>query len=325
MLTLDDTRALILGHAVGDALGVPVEFQTREELRQSSVTDMRGYGSYDVPAGAWSDDTSMTLALMESLARMGCVDYVDIMKNFLRWADDAEFTPTGFVFDMGHATMQALMKFANGTAPLDCGGKSEYDNGNGSLMRIAPLVLYLFQKNSQKICSEEVLNVLHQGSSLTHSHPVSKMACGIYGLLVAEVISKRDLKSAIRSALHEAHAIYENTLDFSKFLNVYHRLWDMDAFAKLEEADIKSSGYVVDTLEAVIWCLLQTSGYRECVLLAVNLGEDTDTVAAIAGGVAGLAYGLDSISSEWMAQLKRYEYIEEMCKMFYCTISKEVR
>ena len=323
MLTLGDIKATILGHAIGDALGVPVEFQTREELRDNPVVGMCGYGTYPVPAGAWSDDTSMTLALVESLARLGNVDYVDIMRNFIRWADEAEFTPTGVVFDMGHATMQALMKFAHGTAPLDCGGKSEYDNGNGSLMRIAPLALWLYGKQEAPSCNAEAMEELSKVSSLTHAHAISRMACGIYGCIVAGLLAGQNLGNAISSALEKAHAFYGGIPEFCDSMPVYSRLWDMNSFALIEESKLKSSGYVVDTLEAAIWCLLQTESYKECVLLAVNLGEDTDTVAAIAGGLAGLAYGANAIPEEWLNMLIRREYIEGLCEEFYRTVFKE--
>lgn len=144
---LEKAHAMIYGHAIGDALGVPVEFETREELAANPVTDMRGFGEHDVPPGTWSDDTSMTLALMESLARLGYVDYADIMDNFVRWVNEAAFTATGELFDIGRGTRQSLVKYWKGVSPLECGGQSDGDNGNGSLMRIAPLALYLYAKH----------------------------------------------------------------------------------------------------------------------------------------------------------------------------------
>lgn len=322
MVTINDIKAMILGHAIGDALGVPVEFQTREELRENPVEGMRGAGTYDVTPGAWSDDTSMTLALLESLGRLGRIDYEDIMRNFIRWADEAAFTSTGFVFDMGHTTMQALMKFKHGTVPLECGGMSDYDNGNGSLMRIAPLALYLYSKYGNHIAENEPMDILHRVSSLTHGHAKSKMACGIYGNIVAEILSSQYLKPAIRNALQRSYDFYRNQEEFEGWIDVYEHLWNVDEFVSLPERKIKSSGYVVDTLEAVVWCLYNTSDYGKCVLQAVNLGDDTDTVAAIAGGLAGLFYGYDSLPQEWLEILLKRNEIETLCESFFKRISK---
>ena len=311
----DQIKALILGHAVGDALGVPVEFDTREQLVEHPVTKMLGYGAYDVPAGSWSDDTSMTLCLIESLARLGKVDYADIMRNFLRWMDEAEFTPTGEMFDIGRGTMQALMKFHYGTEPLKCGGASDHDNGNGSLMRIAPLVPYLYKRYGIEL-PEQAMQVVHEMSALTHAHARSQVACGIYVLIAVRLMEGQGLHEAITAGLQAAHRFYEGEEQFRDETVAYQRLWDAQALAKLPVEAIKSSGYVVDTLEAVIWCLLITGSYSECVLKAVNLGEDTDTVGAIAGGLAGLAYGLDSIPAEWLAMLLRRDKIENLCEKF---------
>jgi len=144
----------IMGLCVADALGVPVEFRSREELKENPVTGMRGYGTFNQPMGTWSDDSSLTLCLADSLSRG--LDYNDIMQNFANWLFNGEFTPYGESFDVGSGTYRALMRFKRGDDPLSCGGKEECDNGNGSLMRILPLLFYLrkeygsgFTKNAE--------------------------------------------------------------------------------------------------------------------------------------------------------------------------------
>jgi len=296
----------ILGLAVADAVGVPVEFQSRESLRSNSVTNMKGYGTYNQPPGTWSDDTSLTLCLLDSLAT-GRIDYADIMKRFLSWLDDGKYTPHGKVFDVGIATRKALQRFRNGNAPLQCGGTSEQDNGNGSLMRILPLAFYR---------EDEFWDVIHNVSSLTHAHKRSQIACGLYLSVAENLFDKTDLKSAVHSGLEKAKEHYGNEKD----LKHYKRLFDTN-FPKLSEREIKSSGYVVDTLEAALWCLLNTDNYRDCVLRAVNLGEDTDTVAAVAGGLAGMFYGVDGIPKDWLNQLVRRDFIEKVCDDFYRSLS----
>ena len=316
----ENVKALIIGHAIGDALGVPVEFASRERLEADPVTEMRGYGSHKVPAGTWSDDTSMTLCLLESLTRLKAVDYQDIMNNFLRWMEDGEFTATWTVFDIGITTRHALLRFkpdpisarmgSKGTDPLLCGEDSEYSNGNGSLMRIAPMALYL---NGN--LTEDTLKLVHNVSKLTHAHVRSQMACGIYVFVATELLSDKSL-NAIQIGIKKAYQFYQEQDNFKAEISTYSRIWNIEQFAKLSEYDIKSSGYVVDTLEAAIWCLLNTDNYCECVLKAVNLGDDTDTVGAITGGLAGLLYGEENIPPLWKKELRRIDYIEKLCNDF---------
>ena len=315
-----NVRSLIIGHAVGDALGVPVEFASRERLEAEPVTEMRGYGTHKVPAGTWSDDTSMTLCLLESLTRLMKVDYQDIMNNFLKWMEEGEFTATGITFDVGITTRHALLRSRpdpisakmgkKGIDPLLCGEDSEYSNGNGSLMRIAPMALYL---NGN--LTEDTLQLVHNVSKLTHAHVRSQMACGIYVFIATELLTDKSL-NAIRTGIQKAYQFYQGQDDFKTEINTYSRIWNVEQFAKVPEYDIKSSGYVVDTLEAAIWCLFNTDNYCECVLKAVNLGGDTDTVGAITGGLAGLLYGENNIPPAWRKELRRMDYIEKLCDDF---------
>lgn len=137
-------KAVMLGHAVGDALGVPVEFASREELEENPVTEMEGNGTFPVPAGSWSDDTSMALCTLESLTK-GLIDYDEIMVNFGRWYYKDEFTPTGEMFDAGGTCCGAIDNYFIHKKPINlCGLRDDSANGNGSLMRIHPMALYLY-------------------------------------------------------------------------------------------------------------------------------------------------------------------------------------
>jgi len=303
----------IIGLCVADALGVPVEFNDRETLMRAPVTDMRGYGTYNQPPGTWSDDTSMTLCLLDSLT--SGLDYQDIMQKFLSWYDKAEYTAHGEVFDIGGATHKSIRAFANGAEALRCGGTSEYDNGNGSLMRILPLAFYLRKQYGNSYTnSNEAFDIIHNVSSLTHAHKRSLIACGIYLSVAEALFVSCDIKSGIYSGVSKAKHYYESNSDFAEELHHYNRIFK-DSFASLQQTEVRSSGYVVDTLEAALWCLLNTHSYQSCALKAVNLGGDTDTVAAVAGGLAGLYYA--DIPESWINQIPRLEYIKQLCLDFY--------
>lgn len=300
---LSTARAVILGHAVGDALGVPVEFKRRHVLDEKPLTDMIGYGTFNLPAGSWSDDTSMTLCALDVLAD-GQVDYTRIMENFVAWCYKGAFTPCGYCFDIGGTCQRAILNYHyHGVSPTECGMQGENSNGNGSLMRILPFALYShFMDHS----AQKTLDLAHTASTLTHAHVRSQMACGIYAVLLRCILHRG--REGIKNGLCMAEYLYADEPQ----LATYARLFAPD-FADLPRDEIRSSGYVVDSLEAAVWCLMTTDSYRDCVLKAVNLGEDTDTIAAIAGGLAGALYGVDAIPAPWLEALIRRELMEEMC------------
>ena len=304
----------MLGLIVGDALGVPVEFMSRTELMINPVTGMREYGTHHQPRGTWSDDSSMALAELDSIRTVGTIDYTDMMERFSRWCMHGEYTPFGEVFDIGTAISRALMNYAKGIAPLESGGKTEWDNGNGSLMRILPVCLYLFERQ-KKVCTSEneSIYMIHAVSALTHAHVRSQMACGIYYFLVKAILEREGtLENRLQEGMDRAYQYYRQDLSNYRELEQYHRLDDLSEFKGLSKEKIKSSGYVVDTLEAAVWCLLHSHSYKETVLMAVSLGEDTDTVGAVAGGLAGLYYKEEGIPQEWIQVIQRREWIEEV-------------
>jgi len=301
----EQIKAVMIGHAVGDALGVPVEFASRSEMTESPVRDMSGYGTYPVPAGAWSDDTSMSIAALDAIAD-GNINWDRIMVAFGEWYYKDKYTPTGEMFDVGNTCSYAIDNyFAHHKTVDECGLTSEQSNGNGSLMRIHPFALMTWFDRTQR---PEFESIIEKASALTHAHERSKLACKIYTLILFNLLGL-PRKDVIMFALDEAKCRYFESPEYAH----YERLFD-DNFDKLTIDEIKSTGYVVDTLEAAVWCLLTTDSYKECVLKAVNLGEDTDTVAAIAGGLAGALYGYNAIPQEWRDTLIKRELIEEMCE-----------
>ena len=295
-------RSVMIGHAIGDALGVPVEFCSRKYLEKHPVTKMLGFGMHNVPKGTWSDDTSMSLCALKSLSN-GVVDYDDIMNNFCMWYYNDEFTATGSVFDVGNTCANAIATYYDLLCPAEkCGENDEMSNGNGSLMRIHPFVLYAYYN---KMSDDEFIDMITKASSLTHAHQYSIDGCLIYAYVLRELLNDNSITSIYKGL--------EKSKDIISSSKVYDNLLTKD-ISKERKENIKSSGYVVDSLEAAIWCLLTTKNYSDCVLKAVNLGVDTDTIAAIAGSLAGALYGLDNIPKTWIEILKREDYIENICK-----------
>ena len=258
-------RAAIYGEAVGDALGVPFEFKSRDAFR---CTGMTGHGTHRQPAGTWSDDTAMMLATLDSLAEHeGRVDTRDMLGRFRDWFGTGQYTPDGVVFDIGGTTESALH--------TGHGMTGEMDNGNGSLMRILPLAFV--------DCTDDDIRAV---SAITHAHRTSMEACVRFVSAARMLITGRFDVSAL-SGLADARDLRE-----------------------VPREHIRSGGYVLDTLHAAMWCLVTTNSYEECVLEAVNLGADTDTTAAVAGGLAGIRYGFDA--NPWTHELRGKDLIDAL-------------
>jgi ADP-ribosylglycohydrolase len=299
----------LLGLCVGDALGVPVEFKSRDQLKHHPVTDMLGYGTHHQPPGTWSDDSSLTLCLAESLCQG--LDLNDLAERFCRWLDDGYWSPYGSVFDIGIATREAIFRLKHGTEPVEAGGIDEYSNGNGSLMRILPLAFYVQNFDSL----EHKFSLVHDVSALTHAHPRSQMACAIYVQMAIHLLHGASPRMAYEAMKRDIPAYYDSEPYLQELPHFYAIL--QDNIAEYQEAEIQSSGYVVHTLEASLWCLLNYTSYPETVLAAVNLGEDTDTTGAVAGGLAGIYCGSDQIPETWINRLARKDDIADLAHRLY--------
>lgn len=305
----------LYGAIVADALGVPVEFKERDYLKENPVKDMIGYGTYNLPRGSWSDDSSMMLCLADSIGNIKGINYEDIMKKFSAWLFKHKYTPDGKTFDCGRTCSKAICNYKlDGISPIECGGPGERDNGNGSLMRIAPLPLYLFQKyGADAMSKEEVFDIVHKVSSLTHRHKISLIGCDIYCSLMIEILKGTKKEELQQKALPKIGEYVRHNPHYAPALNTYDRITHK-TFVNLTEDKIRSSGYVVDTLEAALWCFLNTDKYKDCVLKAVNLGSDTDTVACVAGSIAGLYYG--DIPGNWIKVMRNKKLIDKIIESF---------
>lgn len=304
----------LIGFAIGDAMGVPIEFEKRIFLVDHLVTKMIGYGSHDVPKGTFSDDTSMTLATMDSIIHKKVIDYNDMMDRFCDWVNKAKYTATNEVFDIGIATKKALIRYWETKNALISGGKSINENGNGSLMRMLPIAFYCFSK---KLNDQEIYNIVKDCSSITHAHEISVLGCYIYVQFIKFLLLGLNKD---KSYLKICELNYNN-FEETTFL-IYERILS-GKIKDIHVNDIKSTGYVVDTLEACIWVSLNSSSFDESIIAAINLGDDTDTIGAITGSISGIIYGMENINKEWLMDLARKDYLIEMALQFE-SILKEI-
>ena len=311
----------IMGVIIGDALGCPVQFLSREEIAENPVTEMQGYGTYNMPVGTWTDDGSMTLATLISIQKNKGINLADIMFRFALWLTKGEYTPFGEAFDNGLCTTDAIIHYLKNQDVTACGGTDERDNGNGSLMRIMPVCLYCYeQQKDDKLTDEEAAALIHQVSGLTHNHMRAKIACGLYYFMVRAIMeadapdADRELIGLLQKGLDAGFSFYVQDPQYLPELAYYDRLRNLMQFRDIPASEIRGSGYVVDTLEASVWSLLKTDTFQDALLTAVNLGEDTDTVGAICGGLAGLYYGYEEIPEEWLSVIQRRKWIEMLCE-----------
>jgi len=308
----------IIGVVVGDALGSPAQFKRREVFLENPITKMEYCDSFDMPPGSWTDDSSMTLATLDSLIESNGYDIYDIADRFVGWLKRGEYTPFGYAYDIGNGCMTGIDMFRRTGDPYTSGGADQMNNGNGSLMRIMPICLYSYLMNKNGNWSiDECIEAIHDVSGITHRHLRSKMACGLYFFMIKHIIDDREEKTfkiCLQEGIDEGYEYYSS--DFGNLTERKHfsRLFNLNEFSSARSESIKTSGYVLDTIEAVVWCAITTESYKECELKAVNLGDDADTVGAIAGGLAGLYYGYENIPDEWVNELQRNDWIVDLCR-----------
>ncbi len=292
------------GVILGDALGFQREGSSRGYLRKNPIKDLK--------EGVWSDDSSLTLCLCDSLIKG--FDLNDIAQNFIKWYKEGYLTPFGYPIGIGRTTRLALQRIMRGASPEKSGGKGEWSNGNGSLMRILPAAFYFKKLPLKDFCEK-----IHKISAITHAHPRSLIACSFYCRIIVHIIEGEDKFKAYYSAVKEIEEFYKDEPFFSE-LKHFSRILDCNIH-NLNEDLIKSSGYVIDTLEASLWSFLTTQSFTDSLLRAVNLGGDTDTIGAVTGGLSGTYYGYEAIPQNWLNKIVKKDLIEEIIEKFCKVLS----
>ncbi|AHJ75955.1 ADP-ribosylglycohydrolase family protein [Kosakonia sacchari] len=285
-------QGCMLGLAAGDAVGTTVEFSAKDSF--PPVTGMVGGGPFHLQAGQWTDDTSMALCLAESLVTCNGFDAKDQMNRYLNWWKWGYLSSTGHCFDIGMTVASALQKFANDGEPF-AGSSNPRTAGNGSLMRLAPVVLWFFPDQAQ------VLEYAQASSRTTHAAPEALASCRLFAQQLMNALkgkSKRETLTDI-ALLPEQ----ENLRHIAE-----------GRYLQKTRAEIFGTGYCVQSLEAALWCFAKGNDFEETILLATNLGDDADTTAAIAGQLAGAFYGINGIPQTWRDKLWQYEDIDTLAR-----------
>jgi len=288
----DRAVGALLGLAVGDAVGTTLEFTPRDT--QPRLTDMVGGGPFDLQPGEWTDDTAMALALGNSLVKADGFDPRDCMSRFVNWFRWGEYSCTGTCFDIGVATRTALQQFENDGHPF-AGSFDPLSAGNGSLMRLSPVSIWGAHRGENVIA-----DIARRQSRLTHAADECQDACEGFALLTSRAILGASRDEVLSSLAFNGSP---------RVAEIFAGSWRDKA-----RGQISSSGYVVHSLEAALWSVGKTDSFEEAVLLAANLGDDADTVAAITGQLAGALYGASGIPAHWRARLAWHDEIEQLAR-----------
>lgn len=305
----------LFGHGIGDALGVPVEFKSRDWLSSNPVMDYMGYMCWNQPPGTFSDDSSMMYCTVESL--IDGFDINTISEKFVKWYKDGYWGAHDELFDIGGTTRRSLERIFLGESPKISGDMFPENNGNGSLMRILPFVYFLLNENDINMRYQIIKDV----SSITHAHFRSVFSCFIFvefGRLLLLKKSREEAYIEMKKSISQ----FANENEFSKLeLDMFNRILELNISEILID-DINSTGYVLDSLECALHCFLTTKSFKDSVLKSVNLGGDTDTIGAINGGLAGLYYGLENIPNKWIIELAKSNKIELLGNSFIDRLNK---
>ena len=301
MVSTDRQRGTLLGLAIGDALGAAVEFKPPGTFPK--VTGFRGGGPHGLAPGEWTDDSSMALALADSIAGAGW-NLNDQACRYLTWWKNGEYSVNGRCFDIGITTQSALRRFEKTSNAKTSGDTSERASGNGSIMRLAPVPIHYADLFPADL--GELVSYLIESSLVTHASPQCLSACAYMGLVLCGLIHGIDRQEVLA-------AKWEPLLQLKRIHSLHPEVEAVAAgsFREKQPPEIIGSGYVVKSLEAALWAFNDAKDFREAVLRAVNLGDDADTTGAVCGQLAGAYWGESGIPREWREGLAWPEMIEK--------------
>ena len=314
-------KGLLIGLAVGDALGVPFEFSIPEELENESFEFMKGFGTYNQPKGTFSDDTSLNLCTIESLIKN--YNQYETALLFIKWKDESYWTASNTVFDIGETTEIALTNIKNGIPISNAAIKNESSCGNGALMRILPLVFYC-----ENLSLDEIYQLVEKFASITHGHIRSHMACFYLVLYVHRLLGfksgpkengSQNKKLCFAKVSKEVEDFFDMREKFKNEKKHFERLFNT---LPNKLIDLQNTGYVIHSLEVVLSSFLKYNRYETIVVSTIKLGGDTDTNACIVGGLAGLFYGINNIPKKWRDELIRKDDLINLATKWEKSLTK---
>jgi ADP-ribosylglycohydrolase len=296
-------RGSLLGLAAGDALGTTLEFEVPGRFQP--VEDIVGGGPFDLEPGQWTDDTSLALCLSESLIECRAFDPIDQLERYCRWWRHGHLSSKGSCFDIGNTTAQALSRFER-TGEAYCGPTSPLSAGNGSLMRLAPVPLFLARRPRRAVERSA------DSSRTTHQATEAIDACRYLGALIVGAIQGASKEELLSDHYSPVAGLWQESPLAPKIAAIAS-----GSFQHLNPPEIRGSGYAVECLEAALWAFAGTTTFREGALRAVNLGNDADTTGAVYVQLAGAFYGEEAIPAEWRAKLALQKMIEGFAAGLY--------
>lgn len=307
--TLDQIKGTFLGIAIGDALGVPVEFMSRAHLSLNPIKNFDQHYFQNENRGCWSDDSSLTFCLSETIIEGFSIEL--LAAKIKAWFLENYWAPNGVAFEIGIATRNSIYRLEKGVNPSESGESGEYSNGNGSLMRVAPLAFYLANESI-----EDRFQIVKQVSSITHAHIRSVISCFFFIEYLQNLMVFKDKFEAFENTQNTVRDYINSTSCNNDEKSLFLRLF-YDKIYLLEKDEVFSSAYVLHTLEASIWSFLNTNSFEEAVLKAINLGHDTDTTGSVTGALAGIFYGANTINSTFVESIARSNDIITLSDRFY--------
>lgn len=299
----------VYGLLIGDAVGVPYEFKDAKKLPPCDQIDMITPKGFDrtyptIPVGTWSDDGSQALCLLSSLLLCKKLDAEDLMMCFADWYNMGFMAVDNHTFDIGVQTRQAIGNYLQGIDVMQCASNHEYANGNGSLMRTLPLSLW------HTGTDEQLIEDAYLQSHVTHAHLRSKVCCALYCLWVRHILQGQTINDGWQQAVDKLYAIYDTRPQTGELEELDFHIRPSDLVG------VSGSGYVVDCLKSA-YVALQEDGYENVIKKAISFGNDTDTTACVAGGIAGLYYGFDNIPKHWINTLREKETVEPLITQLF--------
>ena len=303
LTTRDRFRGCLLGLVAGDALGTTLEFKRPSAFQP--IDDIIGGGPFDLEPGQWTDDTSMALCLAASLIERGEFDPMDQMNRYVRWRDEGYLSSIGTCFDIGNTVVRALSRFEASGEPY-AGSSDPHSAGNGSLMRLAPVPMYFAGD------AAEAIRRSADSSRTTHAAEEAIDACRYFAGLLVGALRSVDKSTLLSARYCPVEGLWERSPLVEKIAEIAD-----GSFKHREPPEIRGTGYVVESMEAALWAFHKSQEFREGALLAVNLGDDADTTAAIYGQIAGATYGAEAIPAAWLEVLTMATEIMSMADSLY--------